>query len=249
MDWRTDTVTDTDTDSEMGGRMSKPFFSILTIIILTASCSSTTVVDKDFFVSPDGKPVIGLVSFQTQYVRSTSGAFLGKESGNISIEGDDEYKAALDEKCLKVIAEVLKSKSATFSFDAGPFTNMPQLENLDVLGLENVNMDEDVIKKLKEEAKSRNVKLIRKFIKENGLDGAIRIESRYTHVEAGFKLAVQTFWTIYNSEGDTVLFVESASIDEESRSFAYMMDTKLENEIISLTKENAKKLILAILKG
>jgi len=235
----------------MGGRMSKPFSSIiLAIIILTASCNTTTtIVDKDFFASPDRKPLIGLVSFQAQYVQSTSGAFLGKEAGNISIEGDDEYKAALDEKCLKVIEEVLKSKSATFSFDAGPFTDIPQLENLDVLGLKNVNMDEDVVKKLKEEAKSRNVKLIKKFIRENGLDGAIRIESRYAHTGAGFKLMVQTFWTIYNTEGDTVLFVESASVDKELRSFAYMMDTKLENEIISLTKENAKKLLLAILKG
>lgn len=215
-------------------------------IFFSVSCSSTTAVNREFFASPERKPVIGLVSYRSQYIKPSSGAFLGEEAGGrMSIEGDDEYRDALDEKCLGVIEETLKSKTVPFSFNRGPFNNAPELENLDIPGLENVNMSEDTLKTLKEEAKDRNANLIRKFVAENHLDGAIRIENHYGHVGASFKLAMYTYWTIYDNTGDTVLFIVTESVDDETRSFAYMMDTKLENEIIVLTGENAKKLLSA----
>lgn len=220
---------------------------MLTVFLLVASCSSTTFVDQDFFNRPDRKQVIGLVSYQSQYVETAPGSILSEEAGGAAlIEGDNEYKAALDEKCLAVIKDVLRSGSMPFAFNAGPFRNVPRLESFDVLGLQNVNMDENVIKRLKEEAKTRNVDLIRNFIRENGLDGAIRIQNSFAYERRAFKMAVRTYWTIYNKAGDVVLFLVSESIDEEGRSLAYMMDTRLENEIISLTKENAGKLLVAI---
>lgn len=215
------------------------------LIILAVSCSGTAIVDQDFFASRGH--VIGLVSYHAQYVKTPSGALLSEEAGGgMLFPGDDEHMAGLDERCLQSIERTLKAGPVWFVYDTDPFRNVPHLQNFDVVKFDDVNMDEDDIRKIKDEAKIRNVKLIKRFVAENGLDGAIRIENRYAHVGTSLKLAVKTYWTIYDRNGDTVLFVASETLDKETRSLAYTLDTGLEDEVVSLTGENAEKLIAAI---